>query len=213
MSDPLREAIEELRARMEGIAPGDVLGPLSSHVPPGYQIVVLDRLPDGAIVLSLPFSSLPSIVPHPCGPYRWSSEVDSLIDANGDPHMLIDLDTLVEKSKHPSLPALYQKMVAFTAEHPVIGIEATSAILQAETEMMVKLDFLLSPSGTRAVEDNFVRCCQLILGGDTDTRLSEREQAFLITVMHNILIRCLGNSCVVRVVPTPSAPSSPTGQH
>lgn len=205
----LDQAVAAFRERMQGVTPGDVLGPLNGEVPPGFQLVVLDALPDGSLVFSLPFGETPRIVPDSRGPFRWSDDAETFIDPRGDPHVLIDLDTLVAKTAYPSLAIAYQRMKVFVAEHPVVGTEVADALLGAEQDLIMRLDYLLFAPGPRAAEDNFVRCCQFILGGETGTRLSDREQALLVMVMNNILIRCLRNTGVVRVVKTAAPDTTP----
>ncbi len=186
MSHTERCHVREFKARMCALEPGDVLAPLTSPVPSGYRILVLDRAPDGVLTLSYPCQDL-RIVADPKGPFRWLEEAETLVDSEENPHELIDLGTLVEKSTGLALVSEFRELGRWAKSFSVLGEDRIREIVDTDSPLRRRVDAALFNDWLATPNARVAAALELIMGRP----LTESEQAHAMALV----------SCLARAVP------------
>ncbi len=186
MSRTERCHVRDFRARMCALEPGDVLAPLSSSVPPGHRILVLDRTAEGALTFSLPCEDL-RIVADPKGPFHWLEEAETLVDVEESPHELIDLGTLVEKGTGLALVSEFRELGRWAKSFSVLGEDRIREIMATDSALRRRIDAMLFNDWLPTSNARVAAALELIVGRP----LTESEQAHAIALV----------SCLARAVP------------
>lgn len=172
--------VREFKTRMCALEPGDVLAPLSSPVPSGYRILVLDRTPDGGLNLSLPCDSL-RIVADKKGPFRWLEEAETLVDSDSNPHELIELGTMVAKGVGLALVSEYRELDALVRALQIVSRDRVDSIVnKGDTPLRRRIDAVLMNDWLPSVEGRIVAAFGQIFARP----LTENEQAHVIALVN-----------------------------